>query len=72
MYHLQFTTPFLELSALAIREVGPVGHDDMVEEMQSHGVTGTFYLLGDLVVVATWLDVSAWVVVGDCYGCGVA
>ena len=40
--------------------------------MQSHGVTGTFHLSGDLVVITTWLNVSAWVVVGECYDGGVA
>ena len=55
-----------------IRVVSSVGHDEMVKEMQSHGIAGTLYLLGDMVVVATWLDVSAWVVVGECYNGGVA
>ena len=62
----------LELSTLAIRVVVTVGHYDVVEKMQSHGVTGTLHLLGDLVVVATWIDVAAWMVVGKGYDSGVA
>ena len=62
----------LQAAFLAVAVVSAVDNDDVVEEVEAHGVAGGFDLAGDAVVLMTGLRVVAGVVVDERKGGGVA
>lgn len=50
-------------SFFVITVISTVGHDDMVEEMDAHGLASLLDLLCDIVVVLAWRNVAAGVIV---------
>ena len=46
-----------------IRIVFAVCDDEVIEEKDAHQLACVFYAFGDTVIVVTWADVVAWMIV---------
>ena len=61
----------LQSSSFPIGVIGPIGNDDMVEEVESHQFTGFLQFLRDAVVFSTGIGIVAGVIMTECNGGGV-
>ena len=49
-----------------------IGYDDVIHEVNTHGLTSLDKGFGEMIIIRTWLEGAAWMVVTESHHCCVS